>query len=222
MRLHILPLIMLLAASASAQQPQMKTRIMTLSLDQHVENLYFLNEGKAQPFTAERSGLGEPFAYTGPPRFILRAKPEDFSSPPPLPPPLASVDLPQQAAMVMLVTGTDSGGKLKVAAYDISPGRFQTGDYRVFNFSTKNLAMMMGENRFALKPGHDAIVSNSMLRGKVLDVFVRIAEEKDGVLKKIYSSAWGHKPSKRHYVFLFNGSEDANPVEIRRYSTYPE
>jgi hypothetical protein len=222
MRLHILPLIMLLAASASAQQQQMKTRLMTLSLDRHVESLYFLNGGKAQPFTAERSGLGEPFAYTGTPRFILRAKPEDFSSPPPLPPPVASVDLPQQARMVMLVAGTGSGGKLKLAAYDISPGRFQAGDYRVFNFSTKNLAMMIGQNRFALRPGQDTIVSNSMLRDRVLDVFVRIAEERDGGMKKVYSSAWGHKPSKHHYVFLFNGSEDASPVEIRRYSTYPE
>lgn len=210
----------ILASSSFGQNEPLKTRMFTLSLDDSIEDVFFLNEGKSQAFKAELSGLGEPFAYTGPALFALRANPEEFAAKPPLPAPLASVELPSKAKLVLLIGKHDADKKIKLNAYDVSPDGFRAGDYRIFNFSDKTLSLILGESKFALKPGDEKTVSNPILRDKVLDVIIQIAEVKDGKPKRVYGSAWGHRPTKRHFVFLFNGTHRAYPVAVRRYSDY--
>lgn len=220
MTLRLLTVLAMLPASSFAGNEMMQTRMFTLSLDDSIEDVFFLNEGKPQPFKAELSGLGEPFAYTGPALFALRAKPGDFAAEPPLPAPLASVELPSKSKLVLLIGKHDADKKIKLNAYDVSPDGFRAGDYRIFNFSDKTLSLILGESKFALRAGEEKTVSNPVLRDKVLDVIIQIAEVKDGKPKRVYGSAWGHRPTKRHFVFLFNGNHRAYPVAVRRYSDY--
>jgi hypothetical protein len=220
MTLRLLTVLSVLASSLFAQNEPLKTRMFSLSLDDGIEDVFFLNEGKPQAFKAELSGLGEPFAYNGPALFALRASAAEFSAEPPLPAPLASVALPAKAKLVLLIGQHDADKKIKLNAYDVSPDGFRAGDYRIFNFSDKTLSLILGESKFALKPSEEKTVSNPVLRDKVLDVMIQIAEVKDGKPKRIYASAWGHRPGKRHFVFLFNGTSRAYPVAVRRYSDY--
>lgn len=222
MLLRILSTLVLLAASASGQAPPVKTRILALALDREIEGAFFLSDGKPRPFSANRSGLGDPFDYSGESRFVLRAKAEEFAAKPPLPPPLGSVALPAASKLVLLVAGSAPDDKIRLSAYDVSADGFRAGDYRVFNFSNKSVSLMLGASKFALKPGQDETVSNSILREKALDVAIQIAEIKDGVAKRVYSSAWGHQPTKRNFVFLFNGSHPTRPIAIRRFADYTD
>ena len=217
---RLFAVLTILATSAFGQAPSIKTRIVTLALDIPVENAFFLNAGKAQAFMADPSGLGEPLEYTGPRQFILRSSAEEFAAQPPLPSPLASVSLPEPSGLVMLVAGRAPDNKIKLSAYDVSAEGFHAGDYQVFNFSDKIVSLILGTSKFALKPGEDSRVSNPILRERVLDVVVQIAEIKDGEAKKVYASSWGHQPLKRNFVFLFNGSHPSRPIEIRRFADY--
>jgi len=220
MTLRFLSVFAILATGAFGQTPPIKTQLLTLALDLPIENAFFLNDGKPQPFTADRSGLGDPLDYTGQRLLILRGNAEEFTAEPPLPPPLASVSLPEQSKLVLLVAGGTPDNKIKLSAYDVSAEGFRAGDYRVFNFSDKTVSLILGTSKFALKPDGDEIVSNPILREKVLDVVVQIAEVENGEAKRVYASAWGHQPVKRNFVFLFNGSHPSRPIAIRRFADY--
>jgi hypothetical protein len=221
MKIQLFLALAILATPALGQPPPIKTRILTISLDQPLENVFFLNAGKVEPFTSDRTGLGSPFDYTGTRELILRANADEFAAKPPVPPPLASVLLPAQAKLVLLVAGhTDE--KIKLTAYDVSSGAFRAGDYRVFNFSDKTVSLIFGRVKFALKPNEDKIVSDVALQDKALDVVVQIAQVENGEPKRVYNSAWGHQPVKRNFVFLFNGSHPTRPIAIRRFSDRPE
>jgi hypothetical protein len=218
MTLRFIPILAILATCAFGQAQPLKTRILTLALDGKI-NAFFMNAGKVEPFTAERSGLGSPFAYTGSSQFLLRAQQDDFAADP-LPAPLASVALPRQSKLILLTAQSAADQKIKLNAYDISAAGFRPGDYRVFNFSDRNLLLILGKSKFALRPGDDKIVSNAILRDNTLDLVIRIAKIEGGKPKQVYASAWGHQPVKRHFVFLFNGSHHTRPIAIRRFADY--
>ena len=222
MTLRFILALVILATPVHGQAPSFKTRIMTISLDQELENVWFLNVGKVEPLTSNRSGLGSPFDYTGPQELVLRANAAEFAAKPPVPPPLASVLLPARSKLVLLVSGHTPDDKLKLNAYDVSAGTFRAGDYRVFNFSKKTVSLIFGRTKFALKAGEDKIVSDAALQDKALDVVVQIAQVENGEPKRVYTSAWGHQPVKRNFVFLFDGSHPTRPIAIRRFSDRPE
>jgi hypothetical protein len=222
MKLPLFFALAILATPALGQDPPFKTKILTLSLDKQLENVFFLNGGKVDPFISERSSLGSPFDYAGTRELVLRASVDEFAAKPPVPPPLGSVLLPAQAKLVLVVAGDAPEGKIKLTAFDVSSGSFRAGDYRVFNFSQKTVSLIFGRSKFALKPGEDFIVSDVALQDKALDVVVRIAQVDNGEPKPVYTSAWGHQPVKRNFVFLFDGSHPSRPIAIRRFSDRPE
>jgi hypothetical protein len=220
----IRPILFLFAFSAGglAQSPVIQTRILTLSLDSKIENVFFETSGGVQPFEAERTNLGAALKYVGPRQFTLRASREEFSMPPPVPVPLATVLLPEKAGMVLLVSAKAPEEKLKLAAYDISPDGFRAGDYRLFNFSNESLSVIIGPHKFALQPGTDRVVSEASWQSQSSDIPIRIARMDNGKPFLVYASVWGHQAAKRNYVFLFNGSHPTRPVGIRRFADYPE
>ena len=222
MNLRPLLIVAALATPALGQSPAVKTSLLTLSLDSKIEDAFFNNGGEVQPFQADRTGFGATVKYVGPRQFILRGSAEEFAEPPPGPPPLSAVLLPEKASMVLLVGGRAGEDQLKLAAYDISPGDFRAGDYRLFNFSNEALSVVIGTHKFALQPGADRIVSQASWREKIADIPVRIASMEDGKPRQVYASIWGHQSVKRNYIFLLNGSHPTRPVGIRRFSDYPD
>jgi len=222
MIIRFLLLLAALATQAPAQAVPLRTRILTLSLDARIENVFFQSGGEVHPFEADRSGFGEPLKYVGTQRFIVRASAEEFAVPSPAPPPLASVMLPEKARLVLLVGARAAEDKLKLAAYDISPDGFQAGDYHLFNFSTRALSVIFDTHKFVLQPGADRLVSEASWRSGAADIPIRIAHLENGKPRRVFASVWGHQSVKRNYVFFFNGSHPTRPVGIRRFSDYPE
>lgn len=210
-----------LAVSSPAQQEMVKTEIVTLAIDEPVTNLYFKNEQETSSFQANLTGLSEPLAYKGPQRLILRASEAEFAAEPPLPPPAAAVDLPLKSDKVLLVCVKSKDKPLQLIPYDIASGKGAAGDYRFFNFSHSTLSLIFGSKKFVIKPGSNLLVTDSSWKSEVMEMDVEMAIIKDGKPKRVYSSAWGHRPGRRNYVFMFDGPQTYKPIKICRFFDVP-
>ena len=222
MNLRITLLLLSSLASFSIAQVEMvKTEIVTLAIDEPVTGLYFKNDKETSFFQANLTGLGEPLAYSGPRRMILRNAEAEFAAEPPLPPPAASVDLPLNSNKVLLVCVKTKGAPLKIIPYDIASSKGSAGDYRFFNFSHSTLSLIFGPKKFAIKPASQLLVTDPSWKSEVLEIDVEMAIVKDGKPKRVYSSAWGHRPGRRNFVFMFDGPQTYKPIKICRFFDVP-
>lgn len=211
----------ILTLSAFSQEVMVHTEIITIALDEAVDELYF-SDGKAiKPFTANITGLSQPTAYNGTQKFILRTTPEEFSAKPPLPQPAASVTLPLNADRVLLCCLKSGDAPLKIVAYNITSADSSAGDYRFFNFSAQPLSVILGEKSFALQPKLDKIVSDRSWRQDVLDLPMQVAVVENQKPRLVYSSIWGHRPGRRNFIFMFEGRHATKPISICRFFDIP-
>lgn len=206
---------------ASAQDPVVKTEIVTIALDESVNELYFYNGKDFSLLQANPTGLGEPLRYQGPQRFILRKSKEEFAAKQPLPAPIAAVDLPTNSERVLLACLKTGESPLKLMAYDISKARIDAGDYRFFNFSHSTVSVILGERKFAVKPGQESVISDAAWKKEVSEIDVAMAIPKDDQMKPVYSAQWGNRPGRRNYIFLFDGPQDYKPIRICRFFDVP-
>lgn len=211
----------LLVLPAHSQEPLVKTEIVTIALDGSVGGLYFDSGEGISYFQANPTGLGEPLKYKGPRRFVLRTSEAEFSMEPPLPPPHAWVDLPQNSERVLLACLKSTNGPVKIVAYDIGNARIGVGDYRFFNFSQTMIAVNFGSRKFALEPGKETLVSDAAWKKDVMEIDLAMAIAKDGKPKPVYSSQWGNRPGRRNYIFMFAGSHAYQPIRICRFFDVP-
>jgi hypothetical protein len=207
--------------SAYGQNEVVQTEIVTISLDEPVDGLYFHNGKEVSRFRANPTGLGEPLAYKGPPRFILRTSEAEFTATPPLPAPHAWVDLPLQSERVLIACIKSANAPLRLVVYDIAKARIDSGDYRFFNFSHSVISVIMGQKKFAVKPGENSLVADAAWKKEVGEIDVTMAMIKDGKPKPVYSSQWGNRPGRRNYIFLFDGPQDYKPIRICRFFDVP-
>jgi len=208
------------AASAQSKPVTVKTELVTIALTETVDGLFYFDGKTAQPFTANLTGIGQPFDYEGPQRFVVRANAAEFSAPPPLPPPAASVLLPLRCSRVLLACIKPPDKALRIAAYDIST-KDRAGDYRFFNFSDRPLSLILDGRKLALAPGKDASLTSAKWRDAVLDLPVQVAAVEKDKPKLVYSSVWGHRPGRRNFVFMFKGSHPSKPVTFCRFFDIP-
>jgi hypothetical protein len=211
----------LLAVSALAQEPPIQTEILTIALDQAVDGLFFYDSKAAVPFQANITGLSQPVTYIGPRRFVLRASAAEFVAKPPLPPPAAFVDLPAKANRVLLCCLKSEGTELKIVAYDISSTGSRAGDYRFFNFSKQALSVNLAGQSFAIDSKLDKNVTDPSWRSEVLDLPMQVATVVDRKARLVYSSVWGHRPGRRNFIFMFDGTHPSKPINICRFFDIP-
>ena len=126
---------LVLCAPVFGQQPDLiKTVLITVALNVTEETLYYRTGEEVKEFTAGMNGLGSPFVYQGPRRFILHTSKEAFETPkdgqkPPVP--AAFVDLPEHSGRVLLVCVPKEDKSLRLIAYDIAKNSMKNGDYTV-------------------------------------------------------------------------------------------
>ena len=125
---------------------------------------------------------------------------------------MASVTLPPDADIVLLVCGTGGTGKPRLIAYDVSSGTHARGSYRVFNFSSKPLSVILGEQRFTIAPRGDKSVSDPGWKEETAALTLQIATIADGKPTLVYSNFWEHYPQRRSLMFLFDGRHVSDPI----------
>lgn len=220
--IHRIALLLgLLTISSLAQEPPVQTEILTIALDEAVDGLFFADSKAVVPFQANITGLSQPVTYIGPRRFVLRASAAEFAAKPPLPAPAAFVDLPPNANRVLLCCLKSENTALKIVAYDISSTGSRAGDYRVFNFSKQALSVNLGDQSFALSSAGDKNISDPSWQNDVLDLPMQVATVVNGKARLVYSSVWGHRPGRRNFVFMFDGSHPSKPISICRFFDIP-
>jgi len=213
--------LILLTQVIIAQEAVVKTEIVSIALDEPVNELYFANGNDVSLLQANPTGLGEPLRYQGPQRFILRTSKEEFAMKPPLPAPHAAVDLPMNTERVLLACVKTGDAPVKLVAYDIGKSNIDAGDYRFFNFSHKTVSVILGERKFAVKPGQETTVKDASWKKEVSEIDVAMAISKDDQMKPVYSAQWGNRPGRRNYIFLFDGPQDYKPIRICRFFDVP-
>jgi hypothetical protein len=212
----------LMTVSTLAQEPPpIQTEILTIALDEAVDDLFFYDGKTAIPFQANITGLSQPVTYIGPRRFILRTSAAEFVAKPPLPPPAAFVDLPPKTNRVLLCCLKSENSELKIVAYDISSTGSRAGDYRLFNFSKQPLSVNLGGKSLTLDSKIDKNVSDQSWHHDVLDLPIQIATVADRKAQLVYSSVWGHRPGRRNFIFMFDGTHPSKPINICRFFDIP-
>jgi hypothetical protein len=211
----------LLTPQAWSQEATVQTEIVTIALDESVNELYFYNGNDFSLLQANPTGLGEPLRYRGPQRFILRKSKEEFAAKPPLPAPVAAVDLPMNCERVLLACLKSGDAPVKLVAYDIGKARIDAGDYRFFNFSHSTVSVILGERKFAIKPGQESLISDVSWKKEVSELDIAMAIMKENEMKAVYSAQWGNRPGRRNYIFLFDGPQDYKPIRICRFFDVP-
>jgi hypothetical protein len=214
---------LLLCAAAFGQQPEMiRTELVTVALNLRENTLYYRTGEEVKEFTAGMNGLGDPFPYLGPRRFILHNSIDAFApvkegEQPPTP--AAFIDLPKGASRVLLVCVPLPDKSLRLIAYDVGKTSMKDGDYKVFNFSKSNLSIILGEKRFLVPTSKDVQVSDGSWQEGVLDLQCKIgivgADNK--TVTPVYSTLWGHRPIRRNMIFIFDGVSARGGVQVRRF-----
>jgi hypothetical protein len=209
--------------SSAQDAPVIKTKILTYALGGLPDEFtgYFKNEDQIMMFRASDGTLGVPIRYQGQRRFILRDSEDAFNSAPggrELPPPLGFVDLPENASNVLILAAPLEGRKVKLLAYDISPGSLGKGEYRIFNFSHSMLSMLFGTQKVVLPAGRDVLVRDESWKQKIMTFPIRIATVSENKAKPVYSNFWEHHPSSRTLLFMFNGNRPNQAIRFMDFS----
>lgn len=212
-------------SSAWGQEQTLKTTIVTYAPGPLPAGFtaFFDSGGEILPFKANAAGLGEPVRYEGKKRFVLRESVEAFGVPPEqAKPPIAFVDLPEKSDNILILAADVGGGKIRLIAYDVAMGNLKGGDYKVFNFSNSTISMIMGPQKFVLKPAEDRMVKDPAWAGEVqafpLQIATVSADNKAVMVKNVF---WEHWPTKRQIMFLFDGRRKGEPIGFMCFNVEP-
>jgi len=209
---------LLLAAPVCAQEPETVTTAILSYAPAPLPpdfSAFFKTGESVFRFQPSPSNLGVPVVYTGLRRFVLRASEAEFGLPPEelqLKPPLAFVDLPQKSDLVLILAVPGDDGEVRLGAYNISSDSLREGDYRVFNFSSKAVSVILGDQKFTVAPRKDKVVKDSKWHGETLALPLRIATVVNREVTPVYSSFWEHYPMRRNILFMFDGRHPTEPI----------
>ena len=216
--LAALAVLLTLCGTSHAQEPAvLKTDILTYAPAGLPAGFtaFYRTANQVYEFTASAGNLGTPVLYTGPRQFVIRSSKEEFSLPADQlkeKPPLAFVSLPPDADTVLLLCIPDKTGKVQLVAYDVSSNNLRRGTYRVFNFSSKPLSIILGERRFTVAPKSDQSADDPSWHQEAIAIPLQIATVTDQKAKRVYSNFWEHFPQRRSLLVLFDGHHVSDPV----------
>ncbi|MCB1062032.1 MAG: hypothetical protein KDN20_03800 [Verrucomicrobiae bacterium] len=206
---------------AAQEEPGMvKAEILTLGESGVIKDLHFRTIDGIGKLSVYSRGFGPPIQYQGPQEMV-------FFRPMPNPEKLEGGDflvvgrvtLPDRASRVLLLFKPRKDTEkeaYQILAIDNDLSRFPEGAYRFVNTSTQNLTGRMGQQLFELKPQAFLIVDASSSVDSFGNVELALYRKEDGVSKRIYSSVWHVKKSRRTTVFLSTSQSRVQEIEVKK------
>lgn len=222
-------LLMVVAACAlfhpvgTRAEPPVRTTMLTYAPFGLPEGFtaFFESQGVVRPFSASAATLGVPIPHSGPRRLILRRNGDEFQLPPDqlaATLPLAVIDLPENADMVVIIAVPQQEGAVRFMAHDVSANTLRRGGYKVFNFSSHPLMLSLGGQGITLAPGRNTTLEGGRWGDQVSALPLMIATRVDGEARPAYSGYWEHYPQRRQLFFLFDGKHPSEPVVFSSFN----
>ncbi len=211
-------LLLFLSLARAEDVPFVRTELLAISIHEAVEGHFVRNGEQMSPFRASVTGLGPPIPYHGPPRLSLMPPKPDAEAPWL---PVAQVVLPEGSDRVLLVYLTPEDQAPRLLAYDLSASNVPAGDYLFFNFAKQDVRIMLGEDVFPMRPGQIHQVGHPEWRKDNTDLTIRLAIHAGDKPRLVFSSVWGHHPTRKNMVFLFDGQHASMPVVLRKIHDTP-
>ncbi|MDA3875411.1 MAG: hypothetical protein PF795_15800 [Kiritimatiellae bacterium] len=202
--------------------PQVDTELIALSLHEPVEGLYYLSGDELKKFRSGITGMGIPMPYKGsnPLRLYLEPplppSPQPGVEPPTPPQPIAEVVLPENQGRVFLLMEQREGEPLRIRPFPASFDSVGSGSYRVFNFASIPVSILLHDTTLRLDSRTRGILFNPAWREGRQDLLAVLGIAVEDRMKVVYSRVWGHDPDRRYFVFIFDGDHSSSPLRIRK------
>jgi len=198
---------------------EIRTELVTLALHDPVSDLFIHNGETVVPFRSMPGGIGIPIPYEGPARLVFHRTEDAFLPDAPEQRPAATVTLPRNADRILLLVSQPANGPVRIKALPVDSSSLLGGDYRILNFSHKPIVLKMGAETLQLKPGRLGTLSAPAWRERSMDMPVHMGYPADTGIKT-YSSVWGHRPTRRTFLLVFDGDR-SNTLNLRRVHDRP-
>ena len=102
--------------------------------------------------------------------------------------------------------------KATLGTYDVSSNTLKPGNYRVFNFSKNSISVILGDQKFSVRPRMDRTVDDRKWHEETIALPLQIGTVVNKKTTLVYSSFWEHYPMRRNLLFLFDGRHPSEPV----------
>lgn len=197
-----------------------KAEILTLGDSGVIQDLQFRTVDGIGKLSVYSRGFGPSTPYQGPQEMV-------FFRPMPNPEKLEGGDflvvgrvtLPDRASRVLLLFKPKKDAEseaYQILAIDNDLTRFPEGAYRFVNTSTRTLTARMGQQLFELKPDAFVVIDASPSVDTFGNVELAFYRKENSVSKRIYSSVWHVKKSRRTTVFLSASSSRVQEIEVKK------
>src|SRR5690606_11276359 len=115
---------------------------------------------------------------------------------------------------VFLLLEQREGEPLSVRSFPASFDSVGAGSYRVFNFASIPVTMLLQETTLRLDSRTQGVLLNPAWRESRQDLLAVLGISVDDRMKVVYSHVWGHDPDRRYFVFIFDGGHSSSPLRI--------
>ncbi|WOO43276.1 hypothetical protein [Rubellicoccus peritrichatus] len=116
---------------------------------------------------------------------------------------------------LLLFTQSEVKGHYRITSIDDDLEVAPAGSYRIFNFTQKDIAGIVGSQRFRATPGDSALVRNA--EDEAVEVSVRLAENAEDGPERLYAATWTYSPDFRYLIFIVpTGDRTRGNIKIRK------
>lgn len=222
-----LSLIFATALSIYAQPAQpatTRTDLMPVSMSGDL-TLYYAHKKQVTKLEVFSSAMGTPVFYQGSTALRFYASEKDLQAVlggSEEVKPLITVSLDKAARRTLLVFVPAAAKTWQCRAFPIEDDRLGAGEYRVYNFSNKKAAGLMGDTKFVIDPGGHHDVRGTTWRDRDGDLGVQFGYlDAKGQATMTYSSIWGHAKLARQFLFLVSNPQDPTSLDLRKFHDVP-
>ncbi|MGJ8642081.1 MAG: hypothetical protein ACSHX9_01630 [Luteolibacter sp.] len=224
--IFLLSMIISLDSHGQSAPETIKTELLTLSLNGVVPGYFYRNGKQVVKLTASTDGISPPVYYVGPRQLLLYENEADLGPPPEgeePPKPAFNVAIAKGSDRTLMVFAFANKEKKRpsLKSYSIDDDTLKGGDYRIFNASTAVVYAIFNDKKVAVPPAKEGVVKAAGWGDRILDLNVNFGLKIGEEIKPVYSSVWGHRPERRSFIFVFQGSDKYRPLTIRKFYDIP-
>jgi len=220
-------LIIFTALGVNAQPVQpatVRTDLMPVSMSGDL-TLFYAHKKQVTKLEVFSTAMGTPVFYQGSTALHFYASEKDLQAVlegAAEAKPLITVSLGKAARRTLLVFVPAAAKTWQCRAFPVEDERLGAGEYRVYNFSSKKAAGLMGDAKFVIDPGGHHDVRGTTWRDRDGDLGVQFGHlDAKGQAIMSYSSIWGHAKLARQFLFLVSNPQDPTSLDLRKFHDVP-